>query len=88
MPKTARRDRPTIINDRQYEALRGKGMSREKAARIANSDPKEMAHNRRNPGESYEEWTKDELYARAREVEVPGRSSMSKGELIRALRHG
>lgn len=88
MPKTSRRDRPTIINDRQYEALRDQGMSREKAARIANSDPKEMARNRRNPGESYEEWTKDALYAKAREVEIPGRSSMSKGELIRALRHG
>jgi hypothetical protein len=88
MPKTAKRDRPTIENDRQYEALRDQGMSKEKAARIANSDPKEMARNRRNPGESYEEWTKDELYAKAREVEVPGRSSMSKGELIRALRRG
>ena len=88
MPAKARRDRPSIANDRQYEALRDQGMSKEKAARIANSDPKEMAANRRNPGESYEEWTKDELYAKAREVEVHGRSSMSKGELIDALRHG
>ena len=88
MPKTPKRDRPTIINDRQYEALREQGVSREKAARIANSDPKEMAKNRRNPGESYEEWTKDELYAKAREVDVHGRSSMSKDELIDALRHG
>lgn len=88
MPKTAKRDRPTIINDRQYEALRNQGMSKEKAARIANSDPKEMAENRRNPGESYEEWTKDELYAKAREVDISGRSAMSKGELISALRRG
>lgn len=88
MPKTAKRDRPTIINDHQYEALREQGMSKEKAARIANSDPKEMANNRKNPGQSYEEWTRDELYAKAREVDIPGRSSMSKGELVKALRKG
>lgn len=88
MPKTAKRDRPTIINDRQYEALRDQGMSKGKAARIANSDPKEMAKNRKNPGESYEEWTRDELYAKAKEVDIPGRSSMSKGELVKALRKG
>jgi hypothetical protein len=30
--------------------------------------------------------TRDELYQLAREAEIPGRSSMSKDELIRALR--
>lgn len=34
----------------------------------------------------YEERTKDELYQLARERELPGRSAMSKLELIRALR--
>jgi hypothetical protein len=81
-------DRPTIINDRQYEALRDQGMSKEKAARIANSDPKEMARNRKRPGDSYEEWTKAELMDKARDVDIKGRSSMNKGELISALRHG
>lgn len=88
MPKRAVKDRPTIINDHQYEALRHQGMSKEKAARIANSDPKEMAENRRNPGSSYEEWTKEDLYGKAREVGVEGRSRMNKGELVRALRKG
>ena len=88
MPRKAKRDRPSFANDRQYEALRDQGMSKQKAARIANSHPAEMAGNRRNPGRSYEEWTKDELYAKAREVDVAGRSSMSKGELISALRNG
>ncbi len=31
------KDRPQIQNDEQYEALRDKGMSKERAARIANS---------------------------------------------------
>ncbi len=80
-----RRDRPTIINDRQYEALREDGMRKEKAARIANSDPKEMARNRIDSG-SYEEWTKQRLLEKARDVGIGGRSSMNKDELIAALR--
>lgn len=79
------KDRPTIINDHQYEALREDGMSKQKAARIANSDPKEMARNRKDSG-SYEEWTKDQLAEKARDVGIPGRSTMSKGQLISALR--
>ncbi len=88
MPKPKVKDRPTIINDHQYEALRHEGMSKEKAARIANSDPKEMAAHRRNPGSSYEEWTRVELLDKAREVGIPGRSTMNKAELVDALRTG
>jgi hypothetical protein len=33
-----------------------------------------------------EELTKDELYERAREADIHGRSEMTKDELIRALR--
>lgn len=85
MPKGRVRDRPTIINDRQYEELRSQGMSKNKAARIANSDPKQMARNRRDTG-AYEEWTKQQLLEKARDVDIPGRSSMNKGQLISALR--
>ncbi len=35
--------RATVKNERQYEALRDKGMSKERAARIANS-PKASKH--------------------------------------------
>ncbi len=37
-------------------------------------------------GVSYEEWTKADLYERAQELDISGRSSMNKGELIDALR--
>ncbi len=37
-------------------------------------------------GTPYESWTKDELYERAQELDVDGRSTMSKNELIAALR--
>lgn len=34
-------------------------------------------------------WTKEELYAEAKERDIPGRSEMTKGELVKALRkHG
>lgn len=77
---------PSIKDDEQYEALRRKGMSKEKAARIANSDRSKTG---KKGGESpkYEEWTKKDLYQKAAEVDIEGRSSMSKEELIDALRN-
>jgi hypothetical protein len=41
---------------------------------------------RRGP-RSYEDWSKLDLYERARELGIPHRSKMTKEELIRALRH-
>ena len=35
---------------------------------------------------SYDEWTKEELYERAKEAEIEGYSTMNKSELIEALR--
>lgn len=40
---------------------------------------------RKAAGEDLEDLTRDELYERARELEIPGRSGMKKQELIRAL---
>ncbi|CAN5809191.1 hypothetical protein BH23ACT5_BH23ACT5_08080 [soil metagenome] len=34
---------PSVKDDRRYEALRREGASKEKAARIANTDPKRAA---------------------------------------------
>ncbi len=84
MPK--KHARPSIKDEERYEALRREGMSKEKAARIANSPASEVG---RKGGQSpaYEEWTKEELYEKAKEVGIEGRSEMSKKELIRALRN-
>ena len=75
---------PTIQDDNRYEALRKDGMSKEKAARIANTPPREIEE-KGGPG-SYEDWTKEQLYDKAKEVGVDGRSGMTKRELIHALR--
>lgn len=77
---------PSVKDDEQYEALRDEGMSKEKAARIANSDRSETGR-RGGTSPEYEEWTKDDLYDKAREVGIEGRSKMDKDELIDALRH-
>lgn len=75
---------PSIRDDDRYEALREDGMSKEKAARIANTPPGEIE----SPGGSggYEDWTMEELYEKAKEVGIESRSDMSKQELIEALR--
>lgn len=38
------------------------------------------------PSGPYENWTKDELYERAQDLDIDGRSNMSKNELVEALR--
>ncbi len=76
----------SIKDDEQYEALRDDGMSKEKAARIANSD-RSGTGAKGGSSPAYEDWTKDELYDKAKEVDIDGRSDMSKDELIDALRN-
>jgi hypothetical protein len=79
------RDRPQIKNDKQYEALRRQGASQKKAARIANSS--NDGSKKGGSGAKYEERSKQELYQKAKEVGIDGRSKMSKSELIDALRN-
>lgn len=76
----------SIKDDRQYERLREQGESKEKAARIANTS-RTTAGERGGSSPPYEDWTKDELLERAREIGIDGRSSMDKKELIEALRN-
>lgn len=78
----------SIKNDDIYEALRDRGYGKPKAASIANAVENDDLKPSEKGGKAppYEEWTKDELYDRARELEIDGRSGMSKIELIEALR--
>jgi hypothetical protein len=79
---------PSIKDDALYEDLREEGMSREKAARISNARANDQMEPSKKGGKAppYEEWTKDDLYARAQEIGIEGRSDMTKDELIEALR--
>jgi hypothetical protein len=76
-----------IKDDEQYEALRRDGASKEKAARIANSGSRSSTGSKGGNASSYEDRSKQELYEKAKEVGIEGRSKMDKGELISALRN-
>jgi hypothetical protein len=76
--------RPSIKNEDQYDALIDQGYSKEKAARIANT---ENAGEKGGKASNYEDRTKDDLYEQAKELEIKGRSKMNKKELINALRN-
>lgn len=83
---------PSIKNSEVYDALREQGASPEKAARISNARAKYGDSGPNAPsvkgGKSpkYEEWSRDELYEKAREIGLPGLSRASKTKLIDALR--
>ena len=80
---------PSVKDDEVYEALREEGKSKEQAARIANAAANEGRSRvaaRGGRSEPYEEWTKDELEDRAREIGIEGRSELTEDELIEALR--
>lgn len=77
------KDLPTIKNEKQYHALRERGLSKEMAARIANA-PATAQHG--GEASAYDERTYDELYEQAKEQNIRGRSKMNKDELIDALR--
>jgi hypothetical protein len=77
------KDMSSIKNEEQYEALKDKGMSKEKAARIANTPD---AGKKGGQAPPYEEWTVDELQEQAQKVGIDGRSKMNKEEMIEALR--
>jgi plasmid stabilization system protein ParE len=88
-------------DERKYEHIRESSLdrgtsesrAREVAARTVNRDRREEGRtpNQRTQGTGrpharYEDRTRDELYNLAKDRNIQGRSSMSRDELIRALR--
>jgi hypothetical protein len=70
-------------------APRREGNSEEKSARIANAaavSSRKSAARRGGRSPAYEDWAKKDLLQRAREIGISGRSSMSKAQLVSALR--
>jgi hypothetical protein len=90
-------------DERQYvhikESSRERGADEDRAEEIAartvnkrrrqeGRTPNRRTQGTGNPNRSLEERSRDELYNRAREMKIAGRSSMSKGELASAIRKG
>lgn len=82
--------RAQIKDEKTYQKLRDRGESKQKSARIANAA---AGSSRRRVGSkggksgSYDDWSKADLVQRAREVGIKGRSSMTKSQLVDALRN-
>jgi len=87
--------------ERQYEHIkesqRRRGVSARRAKEIAartvnkqrrerHETPNRTTQGTGNPQRSLSERTRDELYNRARQLDVEGRSKMNKAQLIRAIR--
>lgn len=82
--------RAQIKDERTYRALRREGNSEEKSARVANAaaaSSRSEVGARGGHSPSYEDWSKKDLVQRAREIGIKGRSTMSKDQLIKALRN-
>lgn len=89
-------------DERQYDKIRKsqleRGSSEERAEEIAartvnktrrneGRTPNRTTQGTGNPTEGLEERTRDELYNRARELNISGRSRMTKSELVGAIRN-
>lgn len=82
--------RAQIKDEKTYQKLREKGESKEKSARIANASAnssKSSVGRKGGKSPSYDDWSKQDLVKRAREIGIKGRSTMSKSELVKALRN-
>lgn len=81
---------PSVKDEKLYERLRDEGNSKQKSARIANAaanTSRSAVGKKGGSSPSYDEWTKKDLVKRARELDISGRSTMSKGQLVDALRN-
>ena len=82
--------RSQIKDEKTYQKLREKGESKEKSARIANASAgssKSTVGKRGGKSPSYDDWSKQDLVKRAKEIGIKGRSKMSKADLVKALRN-
>ena len=81
---------PSVKDDELYEKLRDEGNSKQKSARIANAaanTSRSKVGKKVGSSPSYDEWTVADLRKRAAELDIEGRSSMKKSELVDALRN-
>ncbi|MEH3099657.1 DUF7218 family protein [Sphingomonas adhaesiva] len=72
-----------VKDDALYEELRKQGASKEKAARIANAKANGSLD---HESTRLEDRTKSDLYDEAKKIGIEGRSTMSKADLVKAIR--
>lgn len=92
----------TDKDERQYDAIKDSSIDRgvdedraeEIAARTVNKrrrlegrTPNRRTQGTGNPNRGLDARSRDEVYNRARELKIAGRSKMTKAELVEAIRH-
>ena len=94
MPSWSRKDERQYEHIKESELDRGasEDLAEEIAARTVNKHrreegrtPSATTQGTGNPNVALEERTRDELYNLAKELDIKGRSKMSKGELSKAI---
>ena len=81
------------VRDSERDAGKSEDRAEEIAARTVNKQrreegrtPNKTTRGTGNPNSPLEDRTKAELYNRAKELDIPGRSKMDKAELVAAIR--
>lgn len=89
-------------DERQYEAIKDSSVDRgvdedraeEIAARTVNKrrrvegrTPNRRTQGTGNPNRTLDQRSRDEIYNRAKEMNIAGRSTMTKSQLVDAIRH-
>lgn len=81
------------VKESELDQGRSKDRAKEIAARTVNKQrreegrtPNKTTQGTGNPNTGLEARTRDELYNRAKELDIEGRSKMNKDELVRAIR--
>ncbi len=81
------------VKESERDKGRSKDRAKEIAARTVNKQrreagrtPNKTTQGTGNPTHSLDDRTKDELYNRAKELDIDGRSKMNKDELVKAIR--
>ena len=81
------------VKESELDQGRSKDRAKEIAARTVNKQrrqegrtPNQTTQGTGNPAKGLEARTRDELYNRAKELNIDGRSKMNKEELVKAIR--
>lgn len=89
--KTWKLDPDASAKDKElYDRLRAEGVGKKKSAAVTNAiaaDSRSQAAAKGGSSPPYHTWSRADLYDRAKQLEIRGRSGMGKDELIAALRN-
>src|SRR5437016_1108 len=73
------------VNEDKAEEIAARTVSKQR--RVEGRTPNRRSQGTGNPNRGLEDRSRDEVYNRAKEMHIEGRSKMTKAELVDAIRH-